>query len=201
MNALLQTRFNQIFASLSGRITDPTLSEDGGLIGSDITAREEDFGLSLQNYQSNFALAPSANMSPVRSSLLNDARATGPGIISDQQQSLDGVVNNSWPAYLSLQKQETTILDSLDPTLHNNLVALTDAQLAANYIQAYPILCNANLRFTDLQNALQRVVTDPFSMGKTVTAVGPSETQPVLIAALIAVLSTLLIVVGTVWRW
>ncbi len=40
MNALLQTRFNQIFASLSGRISDPSLSHAGGLIGSDITARE-----------------------------------------------------------------------------------------------------------------------------------------------------------------
>jgi methyl-accepting chemotaxis protein len=199
MNALLQTRFNQIFASLSGRIADPSLSHAGGLIGSDITAREADFGLSLQNYESNFALASSPNMSTVRSILLNDAPATGPGIISDQQQSLMGVVNNSWPAYLSLQKQETTILDSLDPTLHSNLVALTDAQLAANYRQAYPILWNANLHFTDLQNGWQRVVNDALSMGKTVTAVGPSETQPVLIAALIAVLSTLLIVVGTGW--
>jgi len=199
MNALLQTRFNQIFASLSGRISDPSLSHAGGLIGSDITAREADFGLSLQNYQNNFALASSPNMSNVRSILLNDAPTTGPGIISDQQQSLDGVVNNSWPAYLSLQKQETTILDSLDPTLQRNPVALTDAQLAANYRQAYPILWNANLRFTDLQNGWQRVVTDAVSMGKTVTAVGPSETQPVLIAALIAVLSTLLIVVGTGW--
>jgi hypothetical protein len=154
MNALLQTRFNQIFASLSGRITDPSLSHAGGLIGSDITAREADFGLNLQDYQNNFALASSPNMSTVRSILLNDAPATGPGIISDQQQSLDGVVNDSWPAYLSLQKQETTILDSLDPTLQSNPVALTNAQLAADYNQAYQVVWNANLRFTDPRNGL-----------------------------------------------
>jgi len=199
MNALLQTRFNQIFASLSGRFADPSLSHAGGLIGSDIIAREADFGLSLQNYQNNFDLASSPNISTIRSILLNDAPATGPGIISDQQQSLNGVVNDSWPAYLSLQKQETTILDRLDPTLQSNPVALTDAQLAANYKQAYQVLWNANLRFTDLRNGWQRVVNDAGSMGKTVTAVGPSETQPVLIASLIAVLSTLLIVVGTGW--
>src|SRR5258707_9328695 len=56
INALLQARVNQIFASLSVRISDPSLSHDGGLICSDITAREADFGLSLQNYQNNFAL-------------------------------------------------------------------------------------------------------------------------------------------------
>src|SRR6266516_2178122 len=38
MHALLQTRFNQTFASLSGVIVDPALVSAGGLVSTDITA-------------------------------------------------------------------------------------------------------------------------------------------------------------------
>ena len=47
MNALVQTRFNEIFASLSGKITDPSLANAGGLVSTDIAAREADFQQTL----------------------------------------------------------------------------------------------------------------------------------------------------------
>src|SRR6266571_4907564 len=84
MNALVQTRFNQIFASLSGKITDPSLSNAGGLVSTDIAAREADFGQGLATYQTNYDLTASSNMNTIRSILINDNPETGPGIITDQ---------------------------------------------------------------------------------------------------------------------
>src|SRR5712692_5025930 len=57
MNALLQTRHTQIFASLGGIIHDPSLNASGALINSDILAREADFDQTLPSYQSSFELA------------------------------------------------------------------------------------------------------------------------------------------------
>ena len=99
MNALLQTRFNQTFASLSGVIVDPALASAGGLVSTDITAREVEFGQSLTAYQSNYDLTTSSNMATIRSILIDDNPATGPAIIADQQQALNEVVTTQWPAY------------------------------------------------------------------------------------------------------
>jgi len=65
MNALLQTRFNQIFASLSGVIVDPALASAGGLVSSDIASREAEFGQALQAYQANYDLTTSSNMATI----------------------------------------------------------------------------------------------------------------------------------------
>ena len=91
MNASLQTRHNQVFASLSNVIRDPSLSASGGLINADIIARQADFEQTLALYQSNYELATSANMSTVRSILLNDNPTTGPTIINNQQEALEAV--------------------------------------------------------------------------------------------------------------
>ncbi len=91
MNASLQARYNQVFASLSKVITDPSLSASGGLINGDILARQADFEQTLASYQSNYELATSDNMSTIRTILLNDNPATGPAIINDQQAALNAV--------------------------------------------------------------------------------------------------------------
>ena len=54
MNASLQTRHNQVFASLSNVIKDTSLSASGGLINADIIARQADFEQTLALYQSNY---------------------------------------------------------------------------------------------------------------------------------------------------
>ena len=94
MNALVQTRFNQIFASLNGNITDPALSNAGGLVGADIAAREAEFRDGLATYQANYDLATSSNMNTIRSILNDNNPTTGPGIIADQQQALNEVATN-----------------------------------------------------------------------------------------------------------
>src|SRR6266567_9597858 len=127
MNALLQTRFNQTFASLSGVIVDPVLASAGGLVGTDITAREVEFGQSLTAYQSNYDLTTSSNMATIRSILIDDNPATGPAIIADQQQALNGVVTTQWPAYENLLQQEVRALDRLDPTIKGHPATLSPA--------------------------------------------------------------------------
>ena len=71
MHEELQTRFNQIFASLSGKIADPALANAGGLVSADIAAREAEFGQSLQAYQANYDLTSSSNMANIRSNLID----------------------------------------------------------------------------------------------------------------------------------
>jgi methyl-accepting chemotaxis protein len=196
MNALLQTRFSGVFATLSGRITDPSLPSSGALIGADIAARDAEFDQSLDTYRSNFELATSSQMGPVRSIILSNNPSIGNGLITDQQQSLGMTDNQLWPTYERLQKQETDILDSVDPILHPRLSAsLSSEALAQHYQQAYHILWVANYNFTILRNTWQHVVDDAALTTKTVTTVGTSQTQPVLIATAIAFLFTFFVVI------
>jgi methyl-accepting chemotaxis protein len=201
MNAQVQTRFNQIFASLSGAVTDPSLSYAGGLVSTDIAAREADFSQGLQAYQTQYDLA-SPTMKSIRSILINDNPATGPAIISTQQQALNAVSapkTGLWPRYQTLQKQENALLDKLDPTLPGNPSTLPRGELNARYQEAYNVLWHANFVFTALADNWQQVADDTVAMGTTVAAVGPSQITPVVLATTIAVVLTFLIVFVTGW--
>ena len=202
MNAQVQTRFNQIFASLSGTIADPSLSYAGGLVSADIAAREADFSQGLQTYQTQYDLSSSSNMSTIRSILINDNPQVGPTIISSQKQALTVVAAPKiglWPRYQILQKEENTLLDNLDPTITGNLKILPKDALNKRYQEAYNILWQANFTFTNLTNSWQKVVDDSVAMGKTVISVGSSQTTPVVIATVLAVALTFLIVIVTGW--
>src|SRR6266571_1093049 len=188
MHEELQTRFNQIFASLSGKIADPALANAGGLVSADIAAREAEFGQALQAYQANYDLTNSSNMATIRSILINDNPTTGPAIIADQQQALNGVVTTQWPAYENLLQQEVRALDRLDPTIKGHPATLSPADLNATFTRTYNVLWHSSQAFTNLQNSWQRVVDDAAATGKTVTTVGPSETQPIIIGSTIAII-------------
>src|SRR6266496_1977004 len=188
MHEELQTRFNQIFASLSGKIADPALANAGGLVSADIAAREAEFGQALQAYQANYDLTNSSNMATIRSILINDNPTTGPAIIADQQEALNGVVTTQWPAYENLLQQEVRALDRLDPTIKGHPATLSPADLNAAFTHTYNVLWHSSQAFTNLQNSWQRVVDDAAATGKTVTTVGPSETQPIIIGSTIAII-------------
>ncbi len=47
MNALLQARHAEVFASLGGSVQDPSMNASGQLINNDILARETDFDQTL----------------------------------------------------------------------------------------------------------------------------------------------------------
>jgi methyl-accepting chemotaxis protein len=186
MNALLQTRHNQIFASLSNRINDASLSAAGALISGDIFAREADFNQALTDYRNNYDLATSSNMSIIQNILMSDNPNTH--ISSDQQAKLNKVANVDWPAYKSLQDQE---LKQLDAALNSQL------PIEQAYTAAYQTLFDANKAFTNLKNDWQSVVDIAIEMGKTVTAVGPSQTQPIIVSTVISLFCVVLVVLAT----
>src|SRR6266849_4794698 len=197
MNALVKTSLNNMFAGQSATVHDPSLIASGGLILSDLIAREADFDHTLTTYQSTYEVATADNMSTVRSILLNDNPATGPIIISDQRQALLESTKQ-WHLYKQFQDTIINQLAHLEPDLLRGKT-LSLAQLNRAYELIYPTYYQANIHFTDLQNNWQRVTNDAVSMGKTVTAVGPSQTTPVIIATTIAVILTILIVFSTGW--
>jgi len=198
MNALLKTRHNQIFAGLSNVVKDSSLNASGALVNIEILARQLDFDQTLPLYQTNYELATSPNMSSIRTILLNDNPDTGPAIISDQQAALNDVITKEWPTYKSLQQLELKKLQSLDNDLLQRTV-IAPAQLNKDYASAYATLYQADIAFTDLRNNWQRVVDSAVSTGKAVSTVGPSQTQPVLIATIIAIASSVLIVFTIGW--
>ncbi|HLG75867.1 MAG TPA: methyl-accepting chemotaxis protein [Ktedonobacteraceae bacterium] len=202
MNSQLQTRFNQIFASLSPEgVTDPSLSNSGGLIGADIAARELDFSQTLTTFQSTYEVATAPNMNSIRSILLSDSPQTAQGIISDQQQAVDAVAgsNGLWTQYQRLQDQEVQILNRLDPSVPGHPAVLPQPELNADYVQAYTVLWQTNNVFLNLKNAWQRVVNDSTAVGKTVTSVGPSLTQPLLVATVLVIFFGFGLVALTGW--
>lgn len=194
MNALLQARQAQIFASLGGSVQDPSMTASGTLIYNDILARAANFNQALTKYQSDFELATSSNMSSIRKILLSDSPDAGNKLMHDQQAILSTVIGKQWPAYKNEQLQELNQLQQLDSDLQHHIV-LTQSQIDQAYAQAYATLYDANAKFLDLRNSWQRLVDIAVSVGKTVTAVGPSETQPVLLSTVIAFCLTVLVVV------
>ena len=178
MNALLQARHAEIFASLGGSVQDPSMNASGPLINNDILARETDFDQTLVKYQQDFELATSPNMSAIRTILLSDDPTST--IISDQQAILNTVVQRQWPAYKKLQDEELALLEPKTSK--------------PSYLAVYKKLFDANAQFTDLRNSWQRVVNIAEKMGEVVTTVGPSQVNPVVIGDVIAFLVTIITV-------
>ncbi len=194
MNALLQARNAQVLASMSGNVQDSSLYASTTLINIDLITRRANFEQALKTYQSDYEIATSSNMSPIRSFLQSDD--SNSGIISAQQTALDNVINNQWPQYSKLQDTELGQLQSIEGLLQKHTV-FTLQQVNQAYSQIYATLFQADEAFTNLRNGWQQVVDSAVSMGKTVTAVGSSQTQPVLIYTIIAFISVILVVVAT----
>lgn len=195
MNALLQTRHNQLFASLSGQVQDASLSAAGAIINSDIVSREADFEQALTTYQNEFELASSPNMSLIRGIVQRDAPSST--IVTDQQSALTDVINGQWPTYKKNQDNLIKQFQHVDTLLQQSAqthTVLTAAQVTNEYLPVYRALFNTNTAFTNLRNSWQHVLEDAVSMGKTVTAVGPSETQPVIASTTFAVLLVIIVV-------
>ena len=155
MNALLQTRFTQIFATLSGKVGDASLPNSSGLIGSDIVSRELDFSGTLATFQANYEVATAPGMASIQSILQDDSPQTGPVIVEDQRQAVSEVAGDQglWTQYRQLQDQEVGFLDTLDPTITGNSPPTTTSQLVSDYRQAYSTLWQGNYIYLNLKNA------------------------------------------------
>ncbi len=196
MNASLQTRHNQVFASLSNSVTDSSLAASGGLINADIATREVEFNSTLNSYADTYEIATSSNMSGIRTILLNDNQSASSEIIGDQQRAISAVTgtNGLWAKYKVLQDSELSQLQNLE-----NNPPQTKGDLNNRYQQAYLTLWNANSVFTDLKNDWQEVSAEAVAMGKAVTTIGPSITSPIIIATVLAILTTIIVLFAIGW--
>ena len=179
MQALLRSRFYQIFASLNNSVQDPSLSSSGDLIGADIAARAIDFDQELTNYQRNFELVTSSNMSNVRAYLENNG--TDSEILSNQQSTLDAIVNRDWPQYKMYQDKVLLELQAITNQSQSGTKVTT--QLVNQwYEQDYNNLFVAIQAFTKLKSDWQQVADMAASSSKAVSSVGLSQTLPINIA-------------------
>ncbi|HVB75537.1 MAG TPA: methyl-accepting chemotaxis protein [Ktedonobacteraceae bacterium] len=199
MNAGLEAFHYEIYGSLTHVIQDPSYFSSGALVGQEVRHDEAEFDQALANYQSNYELATSANMSTIKSILLSDNPANGNSIIQSQQQALNFVIN-LWPKYKQAQDKELTDLETIQNQLQNpRTTPLSTTQINNLYNSQYETVALATNYFTDLKNNWQQVVDTSVSMGKAVTAVGPSQTQPILVATAISLALTILLVIATGW--
>jgi methyl-accepting chemotaxis protein len=200
MDALLTASqaevMNTLSSSLNGVVQDSSLSASVSSTINEILTRRANFDQALPIYQQNFELATAGSMAGIRSILLSDNPDTT--IIGNQQSALNVVSTNQWPAYKKLQTQELNKLNVLQQELANGH-KFTPGEIKTAYSDTYLSLWNANNQFTGLKNSWQRVVDAAVSTGKTVSSVGPSQTQPVLIATVIAIISSILVVFTTGW--
>jgi methyl-accepting chemotaxis protein len=200
MNALLTASHAQVMnalsSSLNGIVQDSSLSASIALTSSEVLARQAVFDQVLPAYQQNYELATSSNMTDVANILINDNPDTT--IIKDQQAALNAVTVKQWPVYKGLQREELSQLNILQQQLAQGHKFTAD-EISKAYTDTYLTLWNANQHFTTLNNSWQTVVDTAVSTGKTVSTVGPSQTQPVLIATILALVSSVLIVFVIGW--
>src|SRR6266566_4860978 len=196
MNAVLQAFHNQIFGSLGSVIQDASFYASGAQDGQEVRHNEAEFDQAIANYQSNYEIQTSPNMSAIHDMLLSSDPANS-SIISSQKSALDKV-NALWGKYKTYQDAELRDLESLQGKILSGAV-LTKSQINTAYNQDYETVARARDTFTDLKNSWQQVVDAAVSMGKAITTVGSSQTQPILIATLAAFILTILIVIATGW--
>jgi methyl-accepting chemotaxis protein len=180
MNALLQARFAQIFANGSPELHgDPSLAASGGLLGSDIAARESDFDQTLVTYTRDYQIMSSGNMSVVRNILLSGM--TNSYLIANQKTVLEAVSSHEWNVYKSLQDQVLNALNSPNP----------------DYVATYALLYRANETFLILQKDWNTIVDIATTVGQSVTGLSNAEMIPLQIATLVAIALTLTVILAT----
>ena len=180
MNASLQTRFAQIFASGNTRLQgDPSLSASGSLIESDIVTREIDFEQALHDYNANYKIATSSSMSTIRTLL--DNNTSNKRLVVNQENALNSVVNSQWTAYRQLQDQVLAQLH--DPNVQ--------------YVSVYSLLYQANLKFLTVQKSWQTVVDSATTVGQAMTVLSSTETAPIIVATIIALLLVIAVIAAT----
>src|SRR2546421_7490538 len=135
-------------------------------------------------------------MSTIHDMLLSSDAANS-SIISSQKSALDKV-NVLWGKYKTYQDAELRDLEGLQGKLLSG-ATLTRSEINTAYNQDYETVALARDTFTNLKNSWQQVVDAAVSMGKAITTVGSTQTQPILIATLAAFILTILIVIATGW--
>ena len=144
-------------------------------LNKEISALESTFSRALTNFQQKYDIATSPNMAQIQSLLQSNGKTS---IIQDQQQTLTNVLSQQWPQYLAAQHQEVLAINS------NTSHTVADQDLV-----------NADTLFQPLITSWQHIVDLTQQAGDQVAVIGATQTNPILITTLIAILSTILVVV------
>ena len=189
--------YGQWFGNLGGLQIDPSFFSSGALINGEVHQNEAEFGQAIANYPGSYEILNSPNMSTIKSILTGDDPTNGNQVIDAQKAALDEA-QRLWPQYKTYQDNVLIDLGTLQSDLQNG-VHLTRTDISNHYNRDYEQLARARDTFTDLRNSWQQVVDSAVAMGKSVTAVGASQTQPILIATVAAFILTVLVVITTGW--
>ena len=181
MNALLQARYNQVLASLNGNTKDSSMSVSGQSFSADITTGEINFARTLATYQANFELASSPNMQGLTNILTGENPNTP--LIKDQQDTLNRIIKQQWPAYQQLQDQELNLLQN------------TTTYSSDFYTRSHTILSEANSKFLDLKNSWQHIVNIAEQTGTIAKTVDQSQMQLIEVFTILALVCTIVVVV------
>ncbi len=134
------------------------------------------FNNGAANYKKNFQLATAPQMSDINTTLQADAPTANLG--TSQQQSLTLVLNKLWPNYKLASDQ--VIKD------------INGKQSAATVQKDLDV---ANTQFGALQAEWNKIADIAQAVSMKVAQVGPSQISPIILATIIAVLSTAVIVI------
>lgn len=192
MNALLQVRFAQVFA-LAGKALPPddtSMYASTNLTAFELSGLEITFGRKLQTYQQSYDITTSDNMADIRH-ILSSYDPHNP-VITAQHNTLHLVVTQQWVAYKKNLDQVLGLLQVPTDSAGNALLYTPD------YAATYQALFDTNKAYLDLNNSWQTLVEDATIVGTTVSNIGsPSFTTPLVVYTLIALVLTVLIILGT----
>ena len=155
-----------------------TGSTSGGMsqiLTQQIQAQEKSVAQSFSSYQSNYQIATSSNMSAIHTILLNSDSTDA--IAQDQKNTL-AKIDTELPTYQQAVQQELTGLSN----------HVSNAQASQN-------LAQIEASYTPLAKNWQHLVTVTNTMGTTVAQVDSSQTNPIILTAVAAILGIVFVVV------
>jgi methyl-accepting chemotaxis protein len=112
---------------------------------------------------------------------LTVCNASNARLIENQKHALNSVADSQWSAYKQLQDQVLTQLH--DPNVQ--------------YATVYALLYQANLKFLTLQKSWQTVVDSATTVGQAMTVLARTETMPIIVVTIIALLLVIAVIVLT----
>ncbi|MDQ2714506.1 MAG: methyl-accepting chemotaxis protein [Chloroflexota bacterium] len=146
-----------------------------GILNTQILDLEHNFTSDATQYQQQYQLATSPTMDSVRKILQND----NPGLISDQQSTLQTILNQQWPDYKQAQDREVTALQ--EPNVPHS--------------QAHSLLQVAQSKSIPLIASWQHIVTLTEAINDDIANIGGSQIGSIMLGTVIALLGTAMAVI------
>ena len=176
MNVDLTAFYYTVFANSQLGSHDPTIT---GMIqnqNDEIVALEDTFSRSAVDYQQKYQITTSPEMAQIQSILLSNDSSNA--LARDQQQTLTNVLAKEWSQYLTAENK-----------------VILDSKFNASHTVAHQDLLNADTQYKPLFTSWQHIVDLTQQAGDQVAMIGAAQTDPVMIATLIAILCTVMVVV------